>query len=116
MELNLKYQQYNNQQFTETQDSQHTKIKPNQELIDFFEKNSSFFMFKEFLNELNLDGQEKYAEFYLSDGTFVKLGITSGIINIGVLYPNKTKFIGCWTNVVDDQEFRSSLDKVPKQF
>lgn len=109
MELNLKYQQ-----IAETQDFQYTKTKPNQELIDYFEKSSKHFMYKEFLNELKLDGQEKCTDIYLSDGTLVKLGITSGIINIGILYPNKTKFVGCWSNIVDNQEFCSSLEKVPK--
>ncbi len=108
MELDLKYQQYN---MHEQVASNNKGNKPYQEVIDYLEKNIKNFSYGDFYKIASKI--QNYTKLNLSDGTQVEIGLAEGIINIGIFFPDGSKFIGCYTNISDNAEFASKIDKVP---
>jgi len=50
----------------------------------------------------NVQGKQ---EITLSNGAKLIIQCGSGLVNIGIIYPDNTKFVGCWSNITDDAEF-----------
>lgn len=107
MELDLRFRQYemNVEQVNETGEvlEKVSPSRPHQEIIDFLEKNKANFSYKQFLSVVkNVHG---VLELKLEDGSDVKLGVNEGIVNLGIIYPDKSKFIAAWSNIADEKEF-----------
>lgn len=107
MELDLRFRQYemNVEQVNETGEvlEKVSPSRPHQEIIDFLEKNKANFSYKEFLSlARTILG---VVELKLEDGSEVKIGVNDGIINLGIIYPDKSKFIAAWSNIADNKEF-----------
>lgn len=119
MELDLRFKQYelvtNNVTKEEEDKTESVANKPFQEVIDFFDEGSkTIFSYKELMKALkNVNGKQ---EIVLSNGAKLLINGTSGLVNIGIIYPDKTKFIGCWSNITDDSEFmKTSFGMVEKK-
>ena len=60
----------------------------------------------------NVDGKQ---EIILSNGAKLLINSSQNLVNIGIIYPDKTKFVGCWSNITDDAEFvKASYEMIPK--
>lgn len=106
MELDLRFKQY---ELNETQVAKDVveqvsgARKPYQEIIDYLEENRENFYFKDFSEKFsNVQGLQ---ELTLSDGAKVMIGKRQGIMNIAIEYPDKTRFVGSWSNIPDAKEF-----------
>lgn len=110
MELDFRFKQYevNAEQVNEASGIiDNTKpSKPHQEIIDYIEKNKENFSYKEMLSIVSK--VHGVVELNLEDGSEVKIGVNDGIINFGIMFPDKSKFVAAWTNIADTNEF---LDK-----
>lgn len=107
MELDLKYKQYqlNMEQLKEVENEvlSTTPSRPYQEIIEFLENNRSMFDYKELLSKVkNVQGS---IDLSLSDGSKVKLFVRDGMVNLGIIYPDNSKFVATWSNIVDDKAF-----------
>ena len=108
MELDLKYNQYNIQE--QLSDKTETN-KPYQEVIDYFEKNLNHFSYNDFYKVISKI--QNFTKLNLSDGTQVEIGVADGIINVGIIFSNGSKFIGSYSNISDVKEFVEKINKVP---
>ncbi len=106
MELDLRFKQYelkDPQIVSEISEEISGAKKPYQEIIDYLENNKDNYYFKEFSQKFaNVQG---LLELTLSDSTKVVIGKRNGIMNIAIEYPDKTRFVGTWSNIVDAKEF-----------
>ena len=105
MELDLRFKQYeiNNEQVNEEVLKDFKPTKPYQEILDFLENNRDFFGYKEFLSIVkNVQG---VVHLKLNDGSTVKLAVREGIVNLGIIYPDNSKFVATWSNIQDEAEF-----------
>ena len=120
MELDLRYKQYESltngtEKKDDVGDDVHEVVKPFQEIIDFFEGScSKIFSYNSLMKVLkNVHGKQ---EFTLSNGAKLFINSTSDLVNIGIVYPDKTKFVGCWSNITNDKEFiKKSFEMTQKK-
>lgn len=102
MELDFRYNQHL-MGFSETAEKEGfekpTEIKPYQELVDYFEANIANFCYQDFVK--NVVTPQGNTQFSLSNGTRITVGNKGEIINIAIVFPNKTRFLGMWTKVTD---------------
>lgn len=107
MELDFRFKQYevNADQVNETSEmlEKVKPSKPHQEILDFIERNKDNFSYKEVLSIAK--SVQGLVELTLKDGSEVKIGVNEGIINFGIMYPDKSKFVATWTNIADNNEF-----------
>ena len=113
MELDLRYLQYGLLEVNNANEQSNKKVtvnKPYQEVIDYIENNKGHFYFKEFSKKFsNLQGQQNLI---LSDGTKVLIAKSHDIIKIAIQYPDKTRFIGSWSNIADEKEFYKKCQNI----
>ena len=106
MELDLRFKQY---ELTEPQVvndlvGQATEAKkPYQEIIDYLENNKKDFYFMDFSKIFN--NVTGMLNLTLSDGAKVAIAKRDNIMNIAIQYPDKTRFVGTWSNIQDANEF-----------
>ena len=109
MELDLKFKQYelivnDVEKIVEDGVFERKSSRPFQEVIDFFDEGSNtIFSYNELMKALkNVGGKQ---EIVLSNGAKLFIQSGDGLVNIGIMYPDKTKFVGCWSNIADNSEF-----------
>lgn len=107
MELDLRFKHYElkNEQLKEAEEVLDSvqPSKPYQEILDFLENNQALFVYKEFLSVVkNVQG---VVHLNLKDGSTVKLAVREGIVNLGIIYPDNSKFVATWSNIQDEAEF-----------
>ena len=117
MELDLRFKQYeiNAEQVNETSQmlEKTSPTKPHQEIIDFLENNRGIFSYKDLLPLVkNISGETILS---LNDGSEVRIGVGEGFINLGIMYPDKSKFAAVWSNIADNKEFLEKCNNLKKK-
>lgn len=106
MELDFRFKQYEiNDLSVANEATEHKKVAsmPYQEIIDYLENNKAYYYFGNFSrNFINIQG---VVELNLSDGAKVVIGKRDNIMNVAIEYPDKTRFVGTWSNINDLDEF-----------
>lgn len=110
MELDLRFKQFDltteelilPQDENNKEEKQQKNIRPFQEVIDFFEENNKNFSYQNMQKILRNMNDSQHLT--LKDGTQVFIEVNMGITNIGIVYPDQTRFVGCWTNIMDKKE------------
>ena len=108
MELDLRFKQYeiDNQILSKKDDldnNEDSQNKPHQKFKRFIKENNRTFNYEE-ISKICSTIQEN-TSFTLEDGTKILISKTEGLINIAIEYPNKSKFIGSWTNIKEQKEY-----------
>ncbi len=108
MEMDFMYKQYaqnfgiNNDEQKPKQNVEHKQYRPNEELIEYFEKNKTNFSYNDFQKLLrNISGD---LTLNLADSTEVIISKTEGMVKLLIKYPNNTAFFGCYANTQDADE------------
>ena len=106
MEMDFMYKQYaqnlNIKNDEPEKKVEHKLYRPNEELIEYFEKNKTTFSYNDFQKLLkNVTGD---LTLNLSDRTEVIIAKSEGMVKLLIKYSNNTAFFGCYANTQDADE------------
>lgn len=103
MELDLRYKQYQlDAEDAKEKSNKEGPARPHEDVLKYLEGNIKQFTYQELYNVVkNIQGLEHLT---LNNGTQVKLAVREGIINLGFIFPDKSSFVGTWSNITDQEE------------